>query len=345
MGVKFSLLRGLRLNPSSPVIWGLLIAIGLSLSLGSCTSRSTLPEARSVNPDKLQVVAAENVWGSIASQLGGDRVEVTSIIANPAIDPHDYEPKPTDARLVARAQYLILNGVGYDAWATKLVSANPQNQTKVLDLGTLAGRKAGENPHLWYNPDFVMRAIGQITADYKQLDPSNAAYFDQQRNHYQTIDLKDYTTTIAAIRQQYSGTPVGATESIFADLAPALGLKLITAPSFMNAISAGTAPTAADKALFDQQITQKQIKLLIYNTQNSTPDVEALKQKARVAGIPQVAVTETPIPANASFQDWQTTQLKALQQALAQAQTRSAHDRFRSNQLPLTVSPKFSPKF
>jgi len=267
----------------------------------------------------VQVVSAENFWGSIATQVGGDHVKVTSIITNPATDPHDYEPKPTDARTVANAHYVILNGAGYDAWGQKLLDANPVNGRKVLNVGDLVGKKEGDNPHLWYSPEYVMRVVDQITADLKNLDQADAAYFDQQRQKFVSIGLKNYNDTINTIKQKYQGIPVGSTESIFAYLAQPLGVNLTTPPKFMAAISEGQAPTASDKATFDKQITQKQIKILIFNSQNSTPDTNALKQKAQAAGIPVVPITETLTPATATFQDWQVGQLKTLQQALAKS--------------------------
>ena len=276
-------------------------------------------QANSTSTTAVQIVAAENFWGSIASQVGGDRVKVTSIITNPATDPHDYEPKPTDARTVASARYFILNGAGYDSWGQKLIDANPVNGRKVLNVGNLVGKKEGDNPHLWYSPEYVMRVVDQITADLKNLDQADAAYFDQQRQQFVTVGLKDYNDTINTIKQKYQGTPVGSTESIFAYQSQPLGLNLTTPPKFMTAISEGQAPTASDKATFDKQITQKQIKVLVFNSQNSTPDTNALKQKAQTAGIPIVPITETLTPATASFQDWQVGQLKALQQALAKS--------------------------
>jgi zinc/manganese transport system substrate-binding protein len=130
------------------------------------------------------VAAAENFWGSIVAQVGGDRVKVTSIITNPDTDPHDYEAKPTDARSVASARYVIVNGAGYDPWATKLLAANPVPGRKVLNVGDLVGKKAGDNPHLWYSPSYVRQAIDQITADLKSIDPADATYFDEQRTQY-----------------------------------------------------------------------------------------------------------------------------------------------------------------
>src|SRR5437867_10273245 len=88
---------------------------------------------------KPKVVAAENFWGSIAAQLGGDRVEVTVIIDNPNADPHDYEPTTADARSMATATLVIVNGVGYDPWADRLLAANPVSGRDVLDVGKVVG--------------------------------------------------------------------------------------------------------------------------------------------------------------------------------------------------------------
>jgi zinc/manganese transport system substrate-binding protein len=271
------------------------------------------------NGGKIQVVAAENFWGSIATQVGGEHVQVTSIIVNPDTDPHDYEATPADARTIAGANYVIFNGVGYDPWVRQLLDANPVSGRKELEIGKFLSKQEGDNPHFWYNPDYVTQVANQITADLKRLDSADASYFDQQNQQFLTTGLKGYHDLISTIKQKYQGTPVGATESIFAYLAPALGLDLITPPDFMKAISEGTEPTAEDKATFDQQVTQKLIKVFVYNKQNATPDTDALKVKAQQAGIPIVAITETLDPGTASFQEWQSAQLQALEQALAQA--------------------------
>ncbi len=287
------------------------------------TTPSSASNGAAVSPaagsGSLSVVATENFWGSIATQLGGDRVQLTSIITNPDTDPHDYEPAPDDARTVADAQYVILNGAGYDPWLTKLLNANPVKDRKVLNVGDLVGKKEGDNPHLWYNPDFVSAVIDQITKDFSALDPGNATAFAQQQTQFTTITLKPYHDVIAAIKQTYAGTKIGSTESIFIYMATALGLDLISPTGFMQAISEGNDVTAADKAAFDEQVTQKQIAVLVYNSQNATPDTEAVKQKATAAGIPVVAVTETLTPASSTFEAWQTGQLQQLQQALAKA--------------------------
>jgi zinc/manganese transport system substrate-binding protein len=294
--------------------------LAAAVTLAGCATKSgtantTGPSGSAV----ITVVAAENFWGSLAQQLGGTHVKVTSIINNPDADPHDYEPTAADSRAVSAAQLAIINGVGYDAWATKLADANPSATRTTLTVGDLVGAKDGDNPHRWYNPDNVKAVIDQITADYRKIDPADATYFTTQHDTVINTNLKQYFDLIAQIKTSYAGTPVGASESIFAMLSPALGLNLLTPPGFLKAISEGADPSATDKTTIDAQIHNKQIKVYVYNSQNATPDVQAQVNAAKAAGIPVTTITETLTPAGASFQDWQVAQLTALKQALAQA--------------------------
>ncbi|WP_030906139.1 metal ABC transporter solute-binding protein, Zn/Mn family [Streptomyces sp. NRRL F-5126] len=301
------------------------IAAAAALSVAAC---STSPGAGGGSSDasaaaaksagtRIPVVAAENFWGSIASQLGGDHVKVTSIIDNPAADPHDYEPTAADARAVAGARLTLVNGVGYDSWAGKLLAAQPGQGRTDLNVGKLVGVPADGNPHRWYSPDDVHQVIERITADYKKLDPADSADFDRLKSTFENTTLAPYDKEIADIKAAYKGTPVGASESIFAPLAQGLGLDLLTPESFLDAISEGTDPTAKDKSTIDRQIADKQIKAYVYNSQNATPDVRAQVKAAKAAGIPVATVTETLTPAGASFQDWQVRQLKGIKAALA----------------------------
>ena len=285
---------------------------------GGCAGRST-GRAATTGGKGLQVVAAESFWGSIASQLGGDRVHVTSVITSPATDPHDYEPTAADARTMAGAQMAIANGIGYDPWAAKLIAANPVRGRVVLTVGDLVGLEPGANPHRWYSPADVQRVIDQIARDYAKLQPKSATYFEQQKTRFEARGLARYKRLIATIERKYHGVPVGASESVFAPLAQALGLKLATPTSFLKAISEGTEPTAADKTTIDRQIASRQIKVWVFNSQNSTPDVQRITDAAHRKNIPVTTITETPTPTSVSFQDWQSRQLEALATALAKA--------------------------
>lgn len=268
---------------------------------------------------KLNVVAAEGFWGSIAEQLGGDKVTVTNIIANPAADPHDYEPTSEDAKTLAGAQMSIVNGIGYDEWAPKLLAASPDEGRTELTVGDVLGLKDGENPHQWYSPISVRKVIDAIVAGYKEALPGNDSYFDDQKEAFETEGLAEYDELISQIKSSYSGTPVGASESIFEPLAPSLGLKLITPKGFMDGIAAGTEPTPSEKASADEQIKDNLIELWVYNSQNGTPDVKRLNEEAEAAGTSIATVTETMTPEGASFQEWMARELKGIEAALAKA--------------------------
>jgi len=294
-------------------------ALAAGCSTAASGSQASGGQAPGGSPGKkIVVVAAENFWGSIAKQLGGTKVTETSIITNPNADPHDYEPTATDARTIASAQLVVVNGIGYDPWASKLLAGSPVAGRATLTVGTLLGLKDGDNPHQWYSAAHVRQVIAAITADYKRLDPADAAYFTRQQHQFETSALARYNQLIAQIKAKYAGTPVGASESIVSPLASTLGLKMLTPYSFLKAISEGTEPTAQDKATIDAQIRNKQIKIYIYNSQNATPDVAAQVREARAAHIPVTTVTETLVPAGATFEQWQVAQLERLQAALHQ---------------------------
>jgi zinc/manganese transport system substrate-binding protein len=292
---------------------GALVPLVATLVLGGCGLSTS---AASTTGSKVEVVAAENFWGSIASQVGGDHAHVTSIIANPSTDPHAYESTPTDARTIARARYVILNGAGYDPWAPKLLDANPISGREVLSVGDFLGKREGDNPHLWYSPSYVDQVVERIAADLGKVDPAEASYFTEQGSEYKTVGLKAYHDTVNTIKSRYAGTPIGATESIVSYLADGLRLRIVTPYGYLKATSEGTDPSAADKAEVENEIATRSIKVFVFNTQNSTPDIQGLVNKAKAKGIPVARLTETLSPANRSFQDWQTGQLRELLAAL-----------------------------
>ena len=286
--------------------------------LSGCAT-SARPVTNSDGTRVVEVAASINAWGSILSQLGGDHVRATSIITNPDTDPHDYEPTPADGRVIADSRLFVENGIGYDTWAAKSLAASPDSARTVIDVGDLVGVADGGNPHRWYSPGDVAKVADAITAGLTKADPDDASYFATQRRTFETTGLAQYHRLIDEIKAKYTGVPVGASESIFAPLADALGLDLVTPASFLKAISEGTDPSAADKTTIDRQISHKAIKVYVFNSQNSTPDVAAQISAARRAGIAVATVTETLSPAGASFQDWQVAQLTALAAALKTA--------------------------
>jgi zinc/manganese transport system substrate-binding protein len=265
---------------------------------------------------KLNVVAAEDFWGSIAEQVGGDRVAVTDIITNPAADPHDYEPTAEDGRALASAQVSIVNGIGYDEWASKLLAANADDSRVEVTVGDVLGLESGDNPHQWYSPESVEKVTTAIVKAFEQADPGHDSYYEAQAKKFDTQGLARYHRLIAQIKGEFGGTRVGASESIFEPLAPALGLDLITPTGFMDGIAEGTEPSPSDKAAADHQLADRAISLWVYNSQNATPDVKRLNEAAEANGIPIATVTETLTPEGASFQAWMVRELEGIQKAL-----------------------------
>jgi zinc/manganese transport system substrate-binding protein len=264
---------------------------------------------------RLQIVAGENFWGSLVSQLGGSKVNVLSIVSDPNADPHEYESNTSDARAIATANYVILNGAGYDSWGNKLLSASPNSNRKVLTVATLLGKKDGDNPHFWYNPSYVNKVIAQMDKDLISLDPSDKAYFQQQYINLQA-SLAGYQGRIASIKHQFGGTKVAATEDIFAYLAQASGLDLISPPAFTQAVAEGNDPPTSSVVQFQQQLQSSQVKVLVYNEQTVTPLTNSVKQLAAAQNIPIVGVTETVQPPDTSFQVWMNAELINLENAL-----------------------------
>ncbi len=264
---------------------------------------------------RLQVVAAENFWGSMVSQIGGDRVSVTSIVSDPNADPHEYESNTATARAFAAANYVIINGAGYDSWARKLLFANPNPQRRVLDIAQFLGKKNGDNPHFWYNPDYVNMVAGAIKSDLISLDPSGKRYYEEQYKAFQNT-VFGYQSRIASIKQEFAGAKVAATEDIFVYLANAAGLNLISPPAFMQAVAEGNDPPAQSIVQFQNQLKAKEPVVLVYNEQTVNPITEEMKKLAAENDIPVVGITETVQPPDASFEEWMNAELIELENAL-----------------------------
>jgi zinc/manganese transport system substrate-binding protein len=270
---------------------------------------------------RVQIVAAENFWGSLASQLGGTEVNVFSIVTDPNADPHEYSSSSDDARAVADASLVIVNGAGYDDWALKLIGASATPDQTVLNVQELVGQPIDANPHFWYSPYYVNDTVKAMYKDLVSIDPAHAAYYEQQ---YASLNasLGVYNARIQEIRHQFAGTRVAATEDVFVYLANATGLYLASPPDFMQAVAEGNDPPIQSITQFQQLLESGNsssggVDLLVYNLQTLTPLTDSIKALAVQQGIPIVGVTETIQPPNASFQDWMNAECISIQNALS----------------------------
>ncbi len=263
---------------------------------------------------RIQVVAAENFYGDVVNQLGGDRVSVTSILSDPNVDPHAYETNAKDAAAVADARLVIQNGLGYDAFIDHLVAASPNPHRTLIVVGALTGHKEGDNPHVWYAPA-TMPLVAQAVVDaLARADPPNAAFYQARHRAFQE-SLRPLARAVARIHSRYAGAPVAMTEPVFGFMAEALGLHVLTPEAFQKAIEDGVDPSAAALSQMEDQLGTRRVRALLYNTQTVSSVTQRVRQLAERQGIPVVGVSETEPPGK-SYQQWMLGQLAQLEAAL-----------------------------
>jgi len=268
----------------------------------------------------INVVAAENFWGSLVSQIGGAHVSVTSIITDPNTDPHEYQANDSDEIAIKNAQYVILNNVGYDAWATELVGADGDTNQTVLNIGdslgvSVSGGIVTGNPHLWYNPNYVNETVAWMYHNLTSIAPSLTGYFTGQYDNL-TASLGHLYGEIGLIKEQFAGTVVASTESIFVYLANATGLNLVSPPAFMEAVAEGNDPPDSSVVTFQCQLESGHVRVLVFNAQTVTPITTSMKSIAQSNNVTELSVTETIVPPTATFQEWMGGELNALYVAL-----------------------------
>ncbi|MGA7847014.1 MAG: zinc ABC transporter substrate-binding protein [Thermoplasmata archaeon] len=284
----------------------------------------TLDRTEPANPATpgpvIQAVAAENFWGSLVSQLGGTHVNVTSIVTDPNTDPHEYQANDSDAIAIKNAQYVIVNNVGYDQWATGLIASDGDSNQTILNVGDSLGVSVNGgivtgNPHLWYNPTYVNDTVAWMFHNLTTIAPSLTGYFTAQYDNL-TASLGSLYSRVTQIKDQFHGTEVASTESIFVYLANATDLDLVSPPAFMEAIAEGNDPPDPSVVEFQCQLESGNVKVLVYNEQTVTPITKNMKAIAAEYNVTTFGVTETIQPPDVSFQDWMMGELDALQNAL-----------------------------
>jgi zinc/manganese transport system substrate-binding protein len=264
--------------------------------------------------EKIAVVAAENFYGDAARQIGGDRVAVTSILSKPDQDPHLFEVSPAIVRGVAAAKIVISNGADYDPWMEKLLAVTPEPARIAIVAAALVNRKAGDNPHLWYDPATMPAVARALAAALAAADPGHK---DDYASRLATFlaSLEPLNEKITAIRGKYAGSPVAATEPVFGYMASALKLNMHS-ERFQLAIMNDTEPSARDVAAFERDLKTHKVRMLFYNKQASSELVQHLVELARASNVPVVGVTET-CPPGLSYQQWMQGELDATDRALA----------------------------
>jgi zinc/manganese transport system substrate-binding protein len=312
---------------------------GLAACSGGDEQAAPTAGAGECSTTPVNVVVSVDQWGDVVSELGGHCAQVKTVLASSAVDPHDYEPAPSDAATFQGAQLVVINGGHYDEWAAKLAASSAPD-APVVDALEVSGGEAGHegeepghegegqghegeeqghegeaNPHVWYNPSALTAVADAVTAEFGKLAPDAAGYFDQRRAAF-TESLKPYHDVIDSIKAHAPGKSYAATESVFDDMAAAVGLTNRTPEGYQLSSANETDPSPADLDAFLRLLGDRRVDVLIYNTQTEGSVPEQIRAAAEGAGVPVVNVTETVPPGTQSFEAWQVDQLNALAKAL-----------------------------
>jgi zinc/manganese transport system substrate-binding protein len=284
--------------------------------LTACGSQST-PNTKlnTIAPDHtIQLVAAESFYGELAKAVGGDRVKVTSILAGPDVDPHNYEPSAETAKQINDAHVILYNGIGYDEWMKKLIKANSHaNNQIIIAVGSdVSGKQDGDNPHVWYEPTTMPKLADFLAAKLAVLDPSQASAYKARAEQYKSR-LAPITDLVHSLKQTVS-MDIAVSEPIFDYMAEALNLKTIV-PKFALAVEEETDPSPGDVAKLQTAIKNKAIRFFVQNTQVQSPIVRNMSDLAKQNQVPLVQVSETE-PKGQDYVQWMTGILNQVQAAL-----------------------------
>lgn len=286
-----------------------LASVGMLASVAACGSGQSTSEKNGT----IEVVASVNQWGTVAKTLGGDNVNVTSIINSTNVDAHDYEPTTSDIAKLQKAQVIIVNGAGYDAWAVK--AAQTANAT-IVNAAAVGGVNDGENPHVWFSAE-VRKAVAQaITKAYEQVDAAKKNDFDKMNDRW-TAEENNVESKIAEVKQKTDGLAYAATESVASYLAEDMGLTDATPSGYARATANESEPTPTDIKQFTDALKAGEIKLLVVNTQEESELTGKITDAAKSVEVPMVELTEQMPEQYDSLTAWMEGLVDAFSQAIA----------------------------
>lgn len=305
----------LRSRARPTAILAVLAALAVSL-LGACGNAAPGPEAGASGPGQIAVVTSTNVYASIVSAVGGDRVGVHALVSNAAADPHSYEATAQDKLALSKAQLGVENGGGYDDFFDQVAHGvlDPGKILKVADVSGLDSSAPGFNEHIWYSLPAMARTADELAKRLGALDAASAADFTRNAATF-TSSLAGLEKRLATLRAAHAGQAVAVTEPVPLYLLQEAGLVNKTPAKFTEAVEEGSdVPPAVVKTTTDL-LAGGRVRLLAYNAQTAGPQTEAVRKAAEAAGVPVVDFTET-LPEGLTYLTWMDANVRALEKAL-----------------------------
>jgi zinc/manganese transport system substrate-binding protein len=289
------------------------VALTISAIILSGCAALNQPTPTASSDGKLQVVASISNWADIAHEIGGDLIDVKAIISDPNKDPHSYEASARDQLSVNQADLVIVNGFGYDDFASKMVAAS-NNPNKAFTIATSVHWATmltkSPNQHIWYNLSITSQASQALAKKFESIDPANASVYEANEQAF-LASIGGLIDTAAKLAKITKGYKYFATESVADDLLNLAGFVDKTPKAFSDAIENETdVPPAAMQQALDL-IKNHKIDYLVLNKQTSNSQIDRLTAAARDAEVRAVAFSEL-LPANTTYLGWMAANLRTL---------------------------------
>lgn len=293
---------------------GISVAL-LAIFAVACGSNGAAKQSSS-NGSKIQVVASLDFYGEVAKAVGGNKVSVQSIINNPAVDPHDYEPTTKVGKSVASADLVVASGIGYDGWMDKVVKSADKSKNYLRVADDLMNKKEGDNEHIWYDPRTMPKLANTLADKFAKKDPADKATFKANAKKY-IASLDDLNTLINKLKSKVNGQLVDVSEPVFGYALDYLGYK-VNDDHFSKSTEDGTDYSAKDIHGIETDIKEKKIAFFVNNIQASSKTVNQLVKLAEQNNVPVLKVTET-LPKGKNHRTWMTSQYQQLEKIQDQA--------------------------
>lgn len=293
---------------------GISVAL-LAIFAVACGSNGAAKQS-SLNGSKIQVVASLDFYGEVAKAVGGNKVSVQSIINNPAVDPHDYEPTTKVGKSVASADLVVASGIGYDGWMDKVVKSADKSKNYLRVADDLMNKKEGDNEHIWYDPRTMPKLANTLADKFAKKDPADKATFKANAKKY-IASLDDLNTLINKLKSKVNGQLVDVSEPVFGYALDYLGYK-VNDDHFSKSTEDGTDYSAKDIHGIETDIKEKKIAFFVNNIQASSKTVNQLVKLAEQNNVPVLKVTET-LPKGKNYRTWMTSQYQQLEKIQDQA--------------------------
>ena len=291
--------------------------ITVSLLLLSLVAFGYTSKQQANTNQKIKVTTTTDFYGEVAKAVLGNRGQVKSIINQPNIDPHDFEPTTQTGKTVAATNIAIANGLGYDDWMTKLVK-NGQKITYIRVGNDLMHQKNGANPHIWYNPAAMPKLAKALAKEYGQLQPKHKHYFEQNAKRYisSLTPINDEIAKIKKNADHLSHKSVYVSEPVFDNALTATGFT-VQNPAFEKAIENNLDPSPQTIQKMQNGIKNHEIAFFVYNQQVDSKTVNNLVKLAQANHIPVLPVTET-LPKGKTYKTWMLEQYQQLNKIIMQ---------------------------